>query len=117
MTADMIIQSPASVADEAAIGILDMAQQVDTTRVQYPLYHNFSLLFVEQIQRGISGMKLCAVMSEAAGSQRKREQESLQQLLIFVQNLLQQLVAGAHDLSTCIQRAAQLKQHPGIKNA
>jgi hypothetical protein len=75
------------------------------------------LLFVKQIQRGVSGMKLCAAISEAAGSERKKEQESLQQLLIFVQNLLQQLAAGAHDLSTCIQRAAQLKRHPAIKNA
>lgn len=40
MTADTIIQSPASVADEAAIGLLDMAQQVRKTRAQNPLHHD-----------------------------------------------------------------------------
>jgi hypothetical protein len=40
MTADTIIQSPASVADEAAIGLLDMAQQVRKSRAQNPLHHD-----------------------------------------------------------------------------
>ena len=56
-----------------------------------------------------------SVTSAAEGSERKRERETAQQLLVFVQGLLQQLAAGAHDLSVCIQRAVHLKSHPHAK--
>ncbi len=38
MTADMIIQAPASAADDAVIGLLDMVQQV--MRSQIPSHHS-----------------------------------------------------------------------------
>lgn len=69
-----------------------------------------------QIQRGVGGMKLCVALSEA-GSERKKELESLQQLLVCVQGLLRQLAAGAHDLSACVQRAAHQKSHRHVINA
>jgi hypothetical protein len=53
----------------------------------------------------------------AGGSGRKKELEAAQQLLAFVQGLLQQLAAGAHDLSTCVQRALKLKSHSSAKQA
>jgi hypothetical protein len=37
--------------------------------------------------------------------------------MTFVQGLLRQLATGAHDLSTCVQRAVHLKSHPNAKHA
>lgn len=40
MTADMIIQAPASAADDAVIGLLDMVQQVRKMRSQIPSHRS-----------------------------------------------------------------------------
>ncbi len=55
--------------------------------------------------------------SDAEGMERKKELEEAQQQLAFVLGLLQQLAAGAHDLSTCVQRALQLKKHSRANQA
>lgn len=62
-------------------------------------------------------MKLSVRISNDMGNERKKEKESLEQLLTFAQSLLQQLAAAAHDLSTCIQRAAHVKCHPQVNLA
>jgi hypothetical protein len=64
-----------------------------------------------QVHRAVSGLKLSTPLNLEVSNERKKEQESLQELLTFVQNLLQQLAAAAHDLSTCVQRAVHQKSH------
>ena len=62
---------------------------------------------------GVTGVSLAMPLGVAG----KREEELLQRQLSIVQQLLNQLASGAHDLSTCVQRAAQLKCHPNVKHA
>jgi hypothetical protein len=56
-------------------------------------------------------------MNVEVSNERKKEQESLQELLSFVQDLLRQLAAAAHDLSACVQKAVHQKSHPQGKRA
>jgi hypothetical protein len=70
-----------------------------------------------QIQRGVSGLKLSTPMNVEVSNERKKEQESLQELLSFVQDLLRQLAAAAHDLSACVQKAVHQKSHPQGKRS
>jgi hypothetical protein len=65
-----------------------------------------------QIQRCVCIMKLSAPLQMEGATERKKEQETLSQQLTFVQSLLQQLAAAAHDLCTCVQRAAHSKSRP-----
>jgi len=116
ITADMILQAPASAADAAAAGLVDMAQQVRWLRCGSACAQprcdgtRFTLL---QILRGVAVMSL----NEELGMPGKKEQELLKRQLSCVQQLLAQIAAGAHDLSTCVQRAAHLKCHPSLKHA
>jgi hypothetical protein len=119
MTAEMIVESPVTAADNAVLGLLDMVQQVWKTcgepHFTEPATARCACHRISQhvqIQRGVLGLKLSTPVNLEASHERKKEQESLQELLSFVQNLLRQLAAAAHDISACVQKAVHQKSHP-----
>ena len=125
ITEDMILQAPASAADDATFGLIDMAQQVGHRTRACSAHPVTGLrLTLLQIQRGVAGMSLTEPLGVTGvslamplGVAGKREEELLQRQLSIVQQLLNQLASGAHDLSTCVQRAAHLKCHPIVNHA